>query len=475
MSVPKIAIVGRPNVGKSSLLNRLARERVAIVAPTPGVTRDRVSAIIEVDAPLQTPPGTPSRLVEMVDTGGFGAYTAAGKRYDDIGMDLAELTPEIEAQIRVAMKQARLILLVVDAQSGLTALDHAIGTMLRREGVTGGVLPVANKVDSEKWIVQGQEAASLGFGLPFCVSATTGFGFRQLLDVLHARAPVAGPEETDPPQEMKLAIVARRNAGKSTLINTLAGEPRVIVSEIAGTTRDAIDVQFEIEGRTMLAIDTAGVRKRKSFADEIELYAHFRMLAAITRADVVLFLIDATQEVSQVDKKLSQELQRQYKPTVIAVNKWDLVDHRLEPGDYQEYLTKQIRGLEYAPIAFMSARNGQGVREVVTMAFNLYQQAGHFESTGPLNRLIESIVARRGPSSRLGSQAKVFYASQIAIRPPTIALVVNKPKLFYGPYQRYLLNRLHEELSFSEVPIKLLFRSRRSGDRAALSSAQTQE
>jgi GTP-binding protein len=461
MTLPQIAIVGRPNVGKSSLLNRLARQQVSIVAPEPGVTRDRVSAVIEIDAPLDSPPGTPGRLAEIVDTGGYGAYTAQGRRYDDVGCDLATLAPEIEAQIGVATQRADLILLVVDVQSGLSGLDHEIAALLRRHGDAGKVVPVANKVDGEKWIPDSAEASALGFGPPLCVSATTGYGLRELLEDLHARLAPVGESEPEPDQEMKIAIVAKRNAGKSTLINALAGEPRVIVSEIAGTTRDAVDVRFDIAGRRMLAIDTAGVRKRKSMTDAVEAYAYHRMLAAVRRAEVAVFLIDATVEVSQVDKALSLELQRQFKPTVIAVNKWDLVEDRHTGRDYLAYLTQQLRGLDYAPIAFISAAKGRGLRDLVGMAFNLYRQASHFEPTGRLNRIVESILDRRGPSPRLGAQAKVYYACQISAHPPTVVLVVNDPTLFRGAYERYLLNRLHEELAYSEVPIRLLFRKRK--------------
>jgi GTP-binding protein len=461
MPLPQIAIVGRPNVGKSSLLNRLARQQVSIVAPEPGVTRDRVSAVIEVDAPLDSPPGTPGKLAEIMDTGGYGAYTAQGKRYDDVGCDLATLAPDIEAQIQAATQQAELVLLIVDVQSGLSGLDHEIATLLRRHGNADKVVSVANKVDSDKWIPHSVEASALGFGPPLCVSATTGYGLRELLEDLYGRIGEATDTEPDPEQEMKIAIVAKRNAGKSTLINALAGEPRVIVSEIAGTTRDAIDVRFNIAGRRMLAIDTAGVRKRKSIADAVEAYAYHRMLAALRRADVAVFLVDATVEVSQVDKALSLELQRQFKPTVIAVNKWDLVEDRLTSRDYLAYLTEQLRGLDYAPIVFISAAEGRGLRDLVGMAFNLYRQASHFEPTGRLNRIVESILDRRGPSPRLGAQAKVYYACQISAHPPTVALVVNDPSLFRGAYERYLLNRLHEELPYSEVPIRLLFRRRK--------------
>jgi GTP-binding protein len=273
----------------------------------------------------------------------------------------------------------------------------------------------------------------------------------------------ADDADTDGGQDvdMSIAIIGKRNAGKSTLINALAGEPRVIVSEIAGTTRDSIDVLFEIEGRRMIAIDTAGVRKRKSFAGDVEYYAYHRMLSAIRRADVAMLLVDATQDVSQVDKKLAQELQRQYKPTVIVVNKWDKIGERdISPDDYLDYLTEQLRGLDYAPIVFVSASEGDGLTDAVAMAFNLHRQAGHRETTGSINRVVESILKQRGPSSRLGTQAKLYYATQVSARPPTIVLVVNDPTLFRGRYERYLLNRLRDELPYSEVPIRVVYKKR---------------
>ncbi len=468
MTIPRIAIVGRPNVGKSSLLNRPVRQQVSIVDPTPGVTRDRVSAIVELDPPLDSPPGTPTMPAEIVDTGGYGVYTAEDGRYNELGDDLAALTPDIEAQILTAVRQARVILLVVDAQNGLSSLDYAIASLLRRHGVVDRVLPVANKVDSERWIGHGCEAAALGFGEPVNVSATNGFGLRELMERLYGQVAGEAPGERELDQDMAIAIVGKRNAGKSSLINALAGEPRVIVSEIPGTTRDAIDVRFSIEGRTMLAIDTAGVRKRKSFADDVEYYAYHRMLAAVRRCDVVMLLMDATVDVSQVDKKLSQELQRQYKPTVIVVNKWDLVEDKLSPSAYLSYLTQQLQGLNFAPIVFISAKHREGLHDLVAMAFSLHAQAGHHETTGRLNDVVGSILQRRGPSSRLGRQAKVYYACQIGVRPPTIAVVVNHPKLFHGQYERYLTNRLREELPYSEIPIRLLFRKRRRIDLAQL-------
>ena len=259
---------------------------------------------------------------------------------------------------------------------------------------------------------------------------------------------------------MKLAIVGKRNAGKSSLVNALAGENRVIVSEIAGTTRDAIDVQFEKDGHSFTAIDTAGVRKQKSFADDIEYYAYRRMLQSIRRADVALLLIDATDRISQVDKKLTMELQRQFKPTVIVVTKWDLVDESVTPEDYLEYITKELRGLDYAPIVFVSSTEGGGIDDAVAMAFNLKSQSEHRETTGKLNSVIQTIMQERGPSSKLGTIAKLLYVSQISVKPPTIAIVVNNPTMFKGQYERYLMNRLREELPYSEIPIRLLFTKR---------------
>jgi GTP-binding protein len=464
MHLPQVAIVGRPNVGKSSLLNRLARRRISIVDSTPGVTRDRVSAIAEIPPPTETPRGTPDKTVEFIDTGGYGVYTVEGKRFDDVGADLSTLTQDIEAQIEAAIDQADLILFVTDAHSGLTTLDHTIAGLIRQSGNSEKVLPVANKVDDETWLSHGLEAAALGFGEPIGVSASNGFGIRQLTEAMYQRITQTPQHEKPQAAEIKLAIVGKRNSGKSTLINAWAGEPRVIVSEIAGTTRDSIDVRLELGGRSILAIDTAGVRKRKSFADDIEYYAHTRMLASIKRADVVLLLLDAAADVSQVDQKLAQDILEHYKPVILVVNKWDLVDQgKIKPADFLDYLTQQLRGLEFAPIVFISAASGEGLKDLAAMAFNLYEQATHRETTGRLNAAIRDILSQRGPAAKGGTRAKVYYASQIDTQPPTIVMVVNNPKLFEGEYERYLLNQLRQDgrVPFSEIPIKLIFKEHR--------------
>lgn len=463
VSMPKVAIVGRPNVGKSSLLNRLARKRVSIVDPTPGVTRDRVSVIIDVDPPLDAGVGTTSMPVELIDTGGWGIYTTEEGRFDDAGKDLRSLRKDIEHQIAQAMERADLVLFLIDAQAGLMPLDQTVADLLRRRNLLDRVVVVANKTDSDSWEAHAFEAATLGLGEPICFSAHNGYGATQLNDrIWRGLQHVEILDQRD--EEMKLAIVGKRNAGKSTLINALAGEERVIVSEIAGTTRDSIDVRFEIKDRSFLAIDTAGLRKRKSFAGDIDYYAYHRMLQSIRRAEVVLFLVDATEPISKVDQKLGQELQRQFKPTVIVVNKWDQVGDGTKPEDFLEYLTRQLRGLDFAPIVMISALENKGLEDVVAMAFNLYEQSGHREPTGRINTVVDTILRKRGPSSRLGTQAKLLFASQVDVRPPTIALVVNRPQLFRGRYERYLMNRLREELPYSEVPIRLIFSKRKRID-----------
>ena len=450
--LPKVAIVGRPNVGKSSLFNLLVGRRVSIVDPTAGVTRDRVSSEVELPP---TGPGEGGRYCELIDTGGYGIYSGEEADY-------ASLTADVERQIDIAVAEASLILFVVDGRTGVTALDEEVAQRLRQYAAEPErILLLANKVDHEKHEPGAMEATALGFGEPMCVSATTGLSRRELLEAIADRL---GEADAEPGRaEMELAIVGKRNAGKSTFVNTLAGEPRVITSELAGTTRDSVDVHFRMDDREFIAIDTAGLRKRKSMqGDDLEYYSLHRALRSIRRADVVMLLIDATQRVSHVDKKLSQEITEHYKPCVIVINKWDLVPEDMDPEKYHSYLTDQLRGLDYCPIVFVSAMTGEGVQDAVRTAGDLHEQARQRVGTGELNRLVERLLQERGPSPKLGQQARIYYATQPAAEPPTIALFVNDPKLFDERYRRYLINRFREHLPFEEVPIKLLVRPRRA-------------
>lgn len=495
MPIPRVAIVGRPNVGKSSLMNMLAGAKVSIVDPTPGVTRDRVTAIVELPPPMKVKGNEvqPSKPVEFVDTGGFGVYVTEGGRYDEVGNDLGKLTGSIESQIQNAVEGADLILFIVDAQAGVTPHDKEIARLLREGGFKHGskkgektekgpkvagkrprvklppIRVVANKVDGPKWEAHAAEIAGLGFGQPLMVSAKNNYMRREFSDNLYGLVPLAsGDEAHRAAADLLIAIIGKRNAGKSTLINTLAGEERVIASEIPGTTRDAVDVRMDVDGKTVIAIDTAGLRRKRSFQNMIEHYAFDRVQRSIDRADVVLLLIDATEKISQVDEQLAMLAQKAYKPTIVVVNKWDLVEGQRDPkgrlvtpGMFEEYLRKELQGLWYAPIAIMSGERGMNVRSTLRLAFELHEQSASRVTTGKLNRMVRSIIEQRGPTDIRGRFAKVYYVAQTGVQPPTITMVVNHPEMFTPNYLRFLSNRFREELEFSEVPIRIVVRARR--------------
>jgi len=440
MSLPVVTIVGRPNVGKSSLFNRLARRRIAIVAPTAGVTRDRISAPIELG----------DGYVELVDTGGLGIE------------DAEALTEAVESQIAYAIEVAALVCFLVDAREGLTPLDRRVAERLRAQNLP--VILVANKVDDPAATYEIHEFNKLGFGQPLAVSALHGRGLEELAETM-AKMLADHSLEAPAEPEMKLAIVGKRNAGKSTFVNALAGQERVIVSEKPGTTRDSVDVMITKGGRRLVVIDTAGVRKRRKIADDVEFYSHHRAMRSIRRADVVVLMIDASVPVSQVDKMLAGQIAAEFKPVVLAVNKWDLAVGRAAGEDYAEYFTKTFPELSYAPISLTVARTGQNVWQTVTLAAELFKQASTRVPTGRLNTVVREILRARGPSHKAGTRPpKILYATQIATRPPTIVLFVNDPGSFSAAYQRFLVNQLRERLAFREVPIRLLLRRRREKD-----------
>ncbi len=444
MALPIVAIVGRPNVGKSSLLNRLVGRRISIVDAMPGVTRDRVSA------PCALEPGVEDgAYVELVDTGGMGV--------DDPDM----LTEDIEGQIGYAIREAALILFVVDARDGVLPLDEQVARTLR--GSNSEVTLVANKVDSDEMVTDVGELNRLGFGEPVAVSAIQGLGIDELLSDMRRRlAEKAGQAEPEP--VMKLAVVGKRNAGKSTFVNALAGFDRVIVSETPGTTRDSVDVTVEVDGRRVMVIDTAGVRKKSRTADDVEYYSRHRALRSVRRADVVLLLIDATVEVSQVDKELAGQIMEQHKPVVLVVNKWDLAREAAEAEQYAEYFSKKFPELSYAPISLTVAETGENVAETVRLAGQLFEQVKTRVPTGQLNEVMEEILELQQQSAGK-RRPKVYYISQVGTCPPTIVGFVNDLALFDPSYQRFVLNRLRERLPYSEVPIRLIFRPRGREDR----------
>ncbi|HYT88791.1 MAG TPA: ribosome biogenesis GTPase Der [Gemmataceae bacterium] len=442
MAIPQVAIVGRPNVGKSSLFNWLARRRIAIVDPTAGVTRDRLAALVR----------TGDRFFELVDTGGIGIA------------DVDNLTAEVEQQIDKAIAEAAVVLFVVDVRAGLAPLDEEVAKRLRY--VTKPILCVANKADSPELDSQAAEFYKLGRGKLICVSAQQNRGRKELLDLIHDRLPP--PEDEAAPDldnALKLAIVGRRNTGKSTFINSLAESERMIVSEVPGTTRDSVDVRFEHDGKTFIAIDTAGVRRKGSISSDVEFYSMARAERSIRRADVVLLFLDAQEEVSKVDKQLAGYVLDQHKPAVFVVNKWDLLSPT-PTGRMVQYLRAVFPSLDYVPIAFITAKSGKNVQGVLNLAQNLAKQASARVGTGDLNRVVRQALTQQPPPLRQNRRAKVFYATQVTSSPPTIVLFTNGPELFDNTYQRYLLKTFRDQLPFHDVPIKMYLRHKRREEQA---------
>jgi len=433
MSLPVVAIVGRPNVGKSTMFNRLAGRMISITDDRPGITRDRLATVCQWD----------SHFFELVDTGGFGVD------------ELDVLSDHVERQIGFAIEQADLLLFVVDAKTGITGLDTRLAKILRASGKP--VLMVANKADNTSLEIQTAEFLRLGFGDIISFSALHGLGKDNLYDQILKRLPKV---ETTPPEPiMKLALVGARNVGKSTFINTLAGEERVIVSELAGTTRDAIDVRFEIDGKPFLAIDTAGVMKKGKIKENVDFYSMHRAERSIRRADVVLLMLDASEPVIHVTKKLAGYVVENFKPCIIVINKWDLAQGKADIEDYQKYVEKVLPGIPYAPISVTCAQDGTNVRATIRLAEKLYEQAQTRVSTSELNAAIEHIRSCKPPSSSSAKKyPKFYYATQIDICPPTIVMFVNDPDSFDVEYQRYVINRMREILPYKEIPIRLIVR-----------------
>jgi len=437
MSLPTVAIVGRPNVGKSSLFNRLARRRISIVDPTSGVTRDRVSTEVR----------HKGCLFELVDTGGIGL------------VDEEELRRQVQFQIEQAVSLAELLLLVVDVREGCTPLDEYAAKLLRPSAKQ--LLLVANKADSPKLELGAGEFHRLGLGEPMPVSARTGAGRNRLLEEIVGRLGGRAVEPREKPG-LRLAIVGKRNVGKSTLINHLAGFERVIVSEIPGTTRDAIDVHVRRGEREYVLIDTPGFRKKGKVSSSVEFYSVARAQRSVRRCDVAILMIDALARVSRVDKSLGSYIVSQLKPCIIAVNKCDLLDE-IASDKYSEYLSQELPGLGFAPIAFISAKTGTNVGSLFGLAAALHQQVCTRVSTARLNRALQEAVGFRPPSPRRGRLPKIYFGTQVGIDPITIVVFANDPRLFRADYERYLVGFLREHLDVPEVPVKLELRPRRTG------------
>lgn len=451
MPVPQVAIVGRPNVGKSSILNWLAGKLVSVVDPTAGVTRDRVTYLMHADG----------RYFELVDTGGMGIE------------DVDDLTADVERQIDLALTEADLILFVVDGTAGVTPLDKLVAERLRK--LNAPTLLVVNKCDSTRTDAEVHVFYPLAPEAPLIqTSVKANRNRRELQAAIAAALPTPTPEELSEgaaraaEPDLKLAIVGRRNVGKSTFINALARAERMIVSEVPGTTRDAVDIHFEQDGKRLIAIDTPGVRKKKSLANDIEFYGLVRAQKSIRRADVVLMFFDATERISRVDKQLVDEIDSRSKPCVFVVNKWDLAKtQEMEMEKWSEYLLRHFPTMRHVPVAFLTAKTGRNVQKLVNLAQSIARQARQRVSTGRLNRVVRQAVQANPPSSKGNRRPLVFFATQVAVEPPTIVIKCNDPDLFSHNWKRYLLGVLHQELPFPEVPIKLYFRGREDEEDAS--------
>jgi len=442
MGVPQVVIVGRPNVGKSSILNWLAGKRLAIVDDQPGVTRDRFSYLMEHEG----------RFFELVDTGGLG--------FDDPD----NLTEQVGEQIEAALETASLILFVVDTLEGLTPGDQTVAKRLRYVDVP--ILCVANKTDSKAVYYDADAFLSLGRGKLVRLSVLKDRGRDRLLKYILERLP-APDEQGERPEEatMKVAIVGRRNVGKSTFVNTLARAERMIVSEVPGTTRDSVDVRYELDGKAFMAIDTPGLRRGKSIKTDIDFYSFHRAQRSIRRADVALVFFDPSQRISKVDKQLVQYVQEQYRPCVFVVNKWDLCAANMPTEKWVRYLRDTFRTMGHVPIAFITGQTGKNVKALLNHAQMLFKQSCERISTARLNKLVRAALEHNPPPMQHNRRPKVYYAVQVAEQPPTIVLFCNEPQGFADNYRRYLLSVFRENLPFAEVPIKLYLRRRESGDK----------
>lgn len=442
--LPTVAIVGRPNVGKSSLFNRLVGRPIAIVDPTAGVTRDRLLHQVERDV----------HRFDLIDTGGIGI------------VDAAKLEADIETQIDRAINAADRIVFVVDGRTGVTDLDRRIAGMLRPHQER--VILAVNKVDHPEMDAEAHLFLKLGMGDGVIVSAEQRRGLDDLLDRVTAGLPTAADlaaAESAAAAEgrLKLCFAGRRNVGKSSLTNTLLGEERVIVADHAGTTRDAIDVRLDCDHGRFVLIDTAGLRKKRQLRQDLEFYAACRTERAIGRAHVVLLVVDASEEIGVVDKKLAHFCEASGKPTVLVINKWDLAEAGgADRQAYQRWIRNRLPGLGFAPVVFTSATDGRGAFDLLGLAHELHRENQERVATADLNKLLAMAVSKRRPRKVGPSYTKLYYATQVSTQPPTVLVSVNRTDWIEPGYARYLENYLRQRTVLARVPIRIVFKARPS-------------
>jgi GTP-binding protein len=375
--------------------------------------------------------------------------------------DVDNLSDEIEQQIQFGIQEADLLLFVVDARDGMTSLDETISKRLR--ATNKPLLLVANKCDADKFDIAAEEFTRFGYGEPVKVSAANRLGRDDLIEAIASKIPEVVPQVSDLAEpEMKIAIVGRRNVGKSTFVNTLTQSDRMIVSEVAGTTRDSVNVRFEMDDKAFVAIDTPGLRKNKSVRTDIDWYGTHRAQRSIRHADVVLMFFDSSQRLSKVDKQLLSYIQEHFKPCIMVVNKWDLMAEHMPTQQWSDYLRENFQSMWQVPIAFITGQTGKNVRKLLSHAQMLFKQSRERVSTGELNRLIRTAIDKHPPPMVRNRRPKIFYATQVGIQPPTVVLMCNDPQAFAPTYLKYLKGFLHDQLSFGEVPIRVFLQKRDS-------------
>ncbi len=444
MSVPIVAIVGRPNVGKSTLFNRLIKRRLAIVHDQPGVTRDLNYHLANWNR----------RNFYLVDSGGYipGRHPGRGLGAQDTG-EIARLVRE---QVDTAIQEADLVVLVTDVQVGAQEDEQFLVKMLQRSG-TPAILCV-NKVDSEKEEADAAFFSRLGLGEPVFVSAATGRGTGELLDEIAKKLPKAKEEKK---KSISVAVVGRPNVGKSSLVNVLLGKKRVLVSPTPGTTRDAIDTELTRDGQSFTLIDTAGLRRKAKVKEDVEFFSTLRALASISRAEVCFLVIDAMEGLTGQDMSIASEILDQHKILVWVVNKWDLVEKDEKTAKkYADAIQKRAGEFSFAPVIFISALTKQRTSKLLPLASELYEIWSKRITTSKLNAFLEEITQVQPPPAALGRHIKLYYGTQVGVKPPEIVFFSNFPKLLADSYKRYILNQLREQMGFDGVPIKLSFRAR---------------
>ena len=437
---PLVAIVGRPNVGKSTLFNKIVGKRIAIVEDTPGVTRDRIYADAE----------WLNYRFTLIDTGGIEPES------EDI------IAKQMRRQAELAIETANVIIFIVDGRAGITAADEEVADMLRR--CKKPIVLVVNKVDHPKFEESIYDFYSLGIGTPISISAEQGLGIGDMLDEV-----VAGFSTMDEDEEehsIGIAVVGRPNVGKSSLVNALLGEERIIVSNVPGTTRDAIDSPFTYGGKDYTLIDTAGIRRKRAIEDEtVERYSVIRSLAAIRRCDIALIVVDAERGLSEQDVRIAGYVHEEGKASVLVVNKWDTIEKDTYTVEkFKKEMLADLAFMSYVPMLFISAKTGQRVQKVMEMASFAYEQNSIRITTGKLNDIVNEAITMNDPPVNNGRRLRVYYSTQVSTCPPTFVIFVNEPDLMHFSYRRYLENYIRKSFSITATPIRLIIRKRGEKD-----------